>query len=283
MRIPPIIYVLFKNGRFLIGFTIMIIISVIGLLAPIIRPGDPTIPIGPANSPPSQQFPLGTDAIGRDILAMYVHGARVSIYIGVLTAVIAMAIGLPIATIAGIKGGAIDEALMGFTNIVMTIPSWIFAILVMSFVPQEKRGYEIISLVLGIFSWPWFSRALRAQLLSLKEREFVYLSKMAGYGDIRLAFEDLLPNIGSFIVSAFASFMSAGIGGEAALSIIFGAGPKHISLGALLYWSGVYQAYIYGYWWYFIPSGLTIVAIITSLQLIALGLEVVFNPRLRGI
>ena len=228
------------------------------------------------------EYPLGTDAIGCDLFAMFLHRIRMSLYIGLITAVISMAVGMPIGVISGIRGGSfLDEVLMGITNLVLAVPSWLVAILFAAMVPIEQRGPEFMGLILGLFSWPWFARAIRAQFYSLGEREFVYLSRMAGYSDSRIAFEDLLPNIGSFVVSSFASFMATGIGGEAGLAVIGVGITRHVSLGMMLYWAGTYQAYIRGAWWYFLPAGITIVLLMVSLQLIALGLEAFFNPRLR--
>ncbi|MEM1683920.1 MAG: ABC transporter permease [Ignisphaera sp.] len=282
MKIPLVVYAIFTNKRFLIGFIVFIIILFMGLAGPLIYGRDPFAK-GPRNQPPSLEYPLGTDGFGRDVFAQFLYSIRVSLTIGLLTAVIAMSIGLTIGSIAGIKGGIVDEILMSVTNVFLAIPNWLVAVLIASYLPPEARGPHIIAITLGAFTWPWFARAIRAQFMSLREREFVSLSKMAGYGDIRIVFEDLIPIIGPYIVTAFATFMAIGIAGEAGLALILSTEgmAKHLSLGMMLFWANYFLAYVTGAWWLFLPPGLTIVALSTSLSLIAIGLENIFNPRLR--
>ncbi|MEM1916432.1 MAG: ABC transporter permease [Ignisphaera sp.] len=282
MKIPLVVYTIFTNKRFLIGFIVFIIILFMGLAGPLIYGRDPFAK-GPRNQPPSLEYPLGTDGFGRDVFAQFLYSIRVSLTIGLLTAVIAMSIGLTIGSIAGIKGGIVDEILMSVTNVFLAIPNWLVAVLIASYLPPEARGPHIIAITLGAFTWPWFARAIRAQFMSLREREFVSLSKMAGYGDIRIVFEDLIPIIGPYIVTAFATFMAIGIAGEAGLALILSTEgmAKHLSLGMMLFWANYFLAYVTGAWWLFLPPGLTIVALSTSLSLIAIGLENIFNPRLR--
>jgi len=282
MKIPLVVYAIFTNKRFLIGFIVFIIILFMGLAGPLIYGRDPFAK-GPRNQPPSLEYPLGTDGFGRDVFAQFLYSIRVSLTIGLLTAVIAMSIGLTTGSIAGIKGGIVDEILMSVTNVFLAIPNWLVAVLIASYLPPEARGPHIIAITLGAFTWPWFARAIRAQFMSLREREFVSLSKMAGYGDIRIVFEDLIPIIGPYIVTAFAIFMAIGIAGEAGLALILSTEgmAKHLSLGMMLFWANYFLAYVTGAWWLFLPPGLTIVALSTSLSLIAIGLENIFNPRLR--
>ncbi|MEM1694635.1 MAG: ABC transporter permease [Ignisphaera sp.] len=281
-RESVLLYTLIKNRRFMLGLAMFLVLLLMGLVGPLLYPRDPlAFAAYPPDLPPSPEFPLGTDRGGRDVFAQFLHGIRMSLYVGFLTAVISTVIGLVIGVTAGIKGGVLDETLMGLTNLVLAIPSWLVALLIASITPAEHRGPEFMGLILGIFSWPWFARAVRAQFQSLREREFVALSRMAGYGDLRIAFEDLLPQIGAFIVSSFAGLMATGIGGEAGLAIIGVGMTRHISLGMILFWAGTYQAYITGAWWLFLPAGIAMIILMVSLQMVSVGLEQLFNPRLR--
>ncbi|MEL9939701.1 MAG: ABC transporter permease [Ignisphaera sp.] len=283
MKIPLMLYAVLTNKRFLIGITVFMAIVLLGLIGPLVYPRSP-FERGPQNLPPSLEYPLGTDGLGRDVFAQFLYAIRTSLFIGLVTALIALPIGLVIGAVAGIKGGLIDDALMSLTNIFLAIPNWLVAVLIASYLPPEQRGPHIIATLIGLFSWPWFARAIRAQLMSLKEREFIYLSRMAGWGDLKIVFVDLLPNLGPYIVSAFAAFMAGGIAGEAGLALLLSTQMvKYVSLGMMLYWASYFVAYVTGAWWLFLPPGITIVALTTSLTLVALGLEDVFNPRLRGI
>lgn len=270
---------LFRNKKFIGGISVFLIIVLMGILGPILYPKDPTAFAGTMESPPSKEFPLGTDTYGGDLLAKLLNGIRTSLYIGVLTAVIAMVIGLLIGSISAVRGGVVDEILMSFTNIVLTIPNILLAILVATYL--RIRSAEVIALLLGVLGWPWFARAIRAQLLSLINREYVYLSRLAGYTDLQLAFEDLLPGIATYAFMAFILFINGGILGEAGLSLI-GLGPtKGVSLGLILQWAILMEAVRRGLWWWFIPPGIIIVALTSSLLIVTTTMDEVFNPRLR--
>lgn len=270
---------LLMKKRFLLGFTVFTVILLTGIIGPIVYPKNPLSFEGPMECPPRPEYPLGTDTLGRDLLAQLIHGIRTSLYIGFITGLIAMSIGTFVGAIAGIKAGLIDELLMSVTNIVLSIPSVLLAILVASYF--KIRSVELIAFLLGVTSWPWYARAIRAQIKSLKEREFIYFSKMAGYRDLRLVLEDILPNISAYIIMAFISYVNTGIVGEAALSIL-GLGPsRSISLGIILYWAASREAFRRGLWWWFVPPGLIIVGIIASLYTIATAVDEVLNPKLR--
>jgi len=270
---------LFKSKKFIIGFTVFTIIVLLGILGPLFYRVDPTEMAGMFESPPSLENPLGTDTYGRDILAQLLSGTRSSLYIGVIAALVSLVIGTLVGVIAAVKGGIADDILMGFTNIALTTPSILVAILIASYL--KARSMTLVALILGLFQWPWFARAIRAQLMSLISREYVYLSKLAGYSDLRLAVEDLIPGIATYTFMSFILFINGGIIGEAGLSLI-GLGPtKGISLGIMLQWAVLMEAVRRGIWWWFVPPGVVIVAVTSSLMVISTAMDEVFNPRLR--
>ncbi len=270
---------LFKSPKFIVGITIFLLIVLMAILGPIVYPKDPNSFAGMPEQPPNKQYPLGTDTYGGDLLAKVLNGTRSSLYIGFLVAIISMTIGLLVGTFSAIKGGIVDDILMGLTNIVLTIPSILLAILIASYL--NVRSLEVIAGILGLLSWPWFARAIRAQLMSLINREYVYLSRLAGYGDFRLAIEDLIPAIATYTFMAFILFINGGILGEAGLSLI-GLGPtKGVTLGVVLQWAVLMEAIRRGLWWWFIPPGAIIVALTSSLLIITTAMDEVFNPKLR--
>jgi peptide/nickel transport system permease protein len=270
---------LFKNRKFLIGLSIFIIFILLGLLGPIVYNVDPTEMTWDFEQAPSSTHPLGTDTYGRDVLAQLFSGIRSSLYIGLIAAVISLVIGLLVGTFSAVKGGVVDDVLMSVTNVVLTTPSILIAILIASYL--KVRSVEVIGLILGFFQWPWFARAIRAQLMSVMSREYVYLSKMAGYSDLKLIIEDLIPTIATYTFMSFVLFINGGIMGEAGLSLI-GLGPtKGISLGIMLQWSTLMDAVRRGLWWWFVPPGVAIVAITASLLVLSTAMDEVFNPRLR--
>ncbi|PLV58651.1 ABC transporter permease [Thermotoga sp. KOL6] len=270
---------LFKNKKFIIGFSIFLLFLFLGIFGPVFYRVDPTEMTWDVEQPPSLTHPLGTDTYGRDILAQLLHGIRSSLYIGFLAAIISLVIGTIIGSFSAVKGGIVDDTLMALTNIVLTTPSILIAILIASYL--KVRSIEMVAVILGLFQWPWFARAIRAQLMSVMSREYVYLSVMAGYSDLRLVIEDLIPTIATYAFMSFVLFINGGIMGEAGLSLI-GLGPTQgISLGLMLQWAVLMEAVRRGLWWWFVPPGVAIVALTSSLLVISTAMDEVFNPRLR--
>lgn len=270
---------LFKNKKFIIGFSIFLFFLFLGIFGPVFYRVDPTEMTWDYEQPPSSTHPLGTDTYGRDVLAQLFHGIRSSLYIGFLAAIISLVIGTIIGSFSAVKRGIVDDVLMSITNIVLTTPSILIAILIASYL--KVRSVEMVAVILGLFQWPWFARAIRAQLMSVMSREYVYLSVMAGYSDLRLVIEDLIPTIATYAFMSFVLFINGGIMGEAGLSLI-GLGPTQgISLGIMLQWAVLMEAVRRGLWWWFVPPGLAIVAVTASLLVISTAMDEVFNPRLR--
>ena len=282
MSITELLYVLFNNKRFILGFGIISFQLMLSFIGPILYPVDPFNTDNPSWVTPNDIYPLGTDRSGRDVLAMIFHGIRNSLYVGALTGIFTILIGLFVGLVSGIKGGILDEVFMALTNIVLLIPSVLLAILIITYIGYENARLELVAFVLSITAWPGFARAVRSQVLSLREREFVYLSRIAGYTSLKIAFQDVLPHLATFTLVSFVNYMNLGINGEVGLSIL-GLTPMNImTLGKILYFAAITQAFILGKWWTFIPAGLLQVLLSVSLLLIATGIDEVFNPRLRG-
>jgi len=196
---------LFKSKKFIIGLSIVLFFILLGIFGPMIYRVDPTEMTWDKEQAPSSTHPLGTNTYGRDILAQLLYGIRSSLYVGFLAALISLVIGTIVGTFSAVKRGITDDLLMSFTNIVLTTPSILIAILIASYL--DVRSIEMIAVILGLFQWPWFARAIRAQLMSVLSREYVYLSKIAGYGDFRLIVEDLIPTIATYAFMSFVLFI----------------------------------------------------------------------------
>ena len=280
MMIPTILKDLIKIKKFDVSIAVVLGIILIGLVGPSLYPVDPTDMSAPAELPPSNKYPLGTDYFGRDMLAQLLHGIKNSLYIGVVAASISLIIGVTIGVISAYKGGVIDNSLMLLTDIVYALPSILLMILLAAYL--NERNPIFVALVIGVTSWPWVARAVRSQTLSLKSREFIYMSRMAALSDIKIMFKDLLPNIASYIFMSFVLLMSAAMIAEAGLSMIGLGVTRGVSLGIILYWAQVMEAIRRGVWWWFVPPGICLVALATALLVLSTALDEYFNPRLRG-
>jgi peptide/nickel transport system permease protein len=228
-------------------------------------------------------LPLGTDNFGRDVLTELVKATSVSLQIGLVAGTVATLIGLTLGLLAGYVGGLVDDIIMFFTNLFTVIPTIVLLILISFSIGQEKRGAATIALVIGLTSWYWTTRAVRAQVLSLRNRDHVNLSKLSGHSIVHIILYDILPYIASYVVMALILQITSGILTEASLSIL-GLGPRTTevpTLGLMMNWAMIYQAQILGKWWAYFPIIVTIALITFSMNLMNTGLDQVFNPALR--
>jgi peptide/nickel transport system permease protein len=228
-------------------------------------------------------LPLGTDNFGRDVLTELVKATAVSLQIGFVAGTIATLIGLTLGLVAGYVGGLMDDIIMFFTNLLTVIPAMVLLILISFSIGQEHRGAVTIAVVIGATSWVWTTRAVRAQVISLRNRDHVNLSKLSGHSVFFIILADILPYIASYVIMALILQISSAILAEAGLSIL-GLGPKTTlvpTLGLMLNWAFIYQAQVLGKWWAYLPVIIVIALISFSLNLMNTGLDQVFNPTIR--
>jgi len=228
-------------------------------------------------------LPLGTDNFGRDMLKELVAACGTSIKIGLIAGAVATIIGLLLGLLAGYLGGVADDIVMFFTNIFTVIPSFVLLILINYSIEQDQRGATTVALIIGLTSWVWTTRSVRSQVISLRNRDHVNLSRLSGHSLPRIIMTDILPYIASYVVMAFILQVSSGILAEAQLSLL-GLGPKTTevpTLGLMMNWAMLYSAHINGSWWAYFPVILLIAFISFSLNLMNTGLDQVFNPTLR--
>ena len=228
-------------------------------------------------------LPLGTDNFGRDVLTELIAATGVSLRIGFVAGTIATLIGLILGLLAGYIGGLVDDFIMFITNLFTVIPSFVLLILISFSIGQDKRGAVTIAVVIGFTSWVWTARAVRAQVVSLRNRDHVNLSKLSGHSIAHIILTDILPYIASYVIMALILQISSGILIEASLSIL-GLGPRTTevpTLGLMMNWAMIYQAQILGYWWAYFPVIIMIALISFSMNLMNTGLDQVFNPALR--
>jgi peptide/nickel transport system permease protein len=226
---------------------------------------------------------LGTDNFGRDVLTELVSATGVSLVIGFVAGLVATTIGLIFGLVSGYIGCLVDEVIVFITNLFTVIPAFVLLILISFSIGQERRGAFTIAVVIGLTSWVWTARAVRAQVISLRNRDHVNLSKLSGHSIFHILLTDILPYIASYVVMALILQMSSAILAEAGLSIL-GLGPRTTevpTLGLMMNWGMIYQAHILGKWWAYFPVILVIALISFSMNLMNTGLDQVFNPALR--
>ncbi len=228
----------------------------------------------------SLEHPLGTDRYGRDELALLLIGLKNSLLVGAITGGLATIIAVVVAVVGGYLGGKWDDLLNSVTNAVLVIPSLPILIVAAIYV---KVDIITMSLLLTVFAWPWAARTIRAQILSLRERPFIDLSKVSGLNNLEIMFTDIMPNLAPYIGVAFSYSVIGAILVESGLRVI-GLGPGYlISLGYLINIIIEYGLLSLGVYNIIIPPILLLILIFVSFNLICMGLEENFNPRLKKI
>jgi peptide/nickel transport system permease protein len=274
------IKLLLKSPKFLIGFGIFMFLLLTAFIYPVVSTKDPFDMVGFMYESPSSTFLLGTDNFGRDVFVELIHGMKSSIIIGLISGIIATAIGITIGLFAGYKGGMVDNILNSITNIFLVIPP--FVILILVTVSMSSRSLVTMGLVLGITSWPWTARSVRAQSLSLRNREHVDIARLNGASTLEIIIKEIMPYILSYIFMAFILQVATAILSEAGISML-GLGPSNIvSLGTMLSWALLFESVRSGAWWAFIPPAVVIALITFSLYIMNTGMDEIFNPKLRS-
>jgi len=230
--------------------------------------------------PPSSENPLGTDHLGRDIMALVFTGAKWSLLIGFIVGGLSILIAAVVATVAAYMGGIWDGFLNSVTNATLIIPSLPILLVIAAFTRMDLIS---TCLILAVFGWPWAARTIRAQILTLKERAYVDLAKVSGLNSFEMMFTEIVPNLAPYIGVGFANAVVGAILAETALRMI-GLGPANIiSLGALLNWAMQSGALSLKYYHILLSPVVFLITIFLSLNLINMGLEEIFNPRLKKI
>lgn len=229
---------------------------------------------GPNLVSPSGAFPMGTDQLGEDVYTQMLYGAGVALYVGVTSALITVAIALVVGLVAGYVGRKVDEVLMRFTDVILSIPSFILIIFV---VILFGANINTISLIIGLASWPPAARIIRAQVISLKEREFVLAGKAMGAGSVDVMAHEIFPNIGLAVIPAVALQIGYGVLTEAGLSFLGLGDPNVASWGKILQLAST--AIFLGDWWSILFPGVAIIMTILGFNLLGNAVVSILNPR----
>jgi len=267
-----------RNKLSIVGAVIVLSLISLSLLAPVIAPYDPTaIDVYNVLSPPSKTHLLGTDELGRDLLSRIIWGSRVSLKVGFVAVGIAITIGISIGAIAGFYGGRVDAVLMRFVDIMLAFPTFFLILAVIAIL--EPNIFTIMA-VIGVTSWMDVARLVRAEFLSLKERDFVDAARAIGTSNIRLIFRHILPNALSPVFVAATFGVAGAILIESGLSFLgLGVQPPDPSWGNILT-AGKDNIEIA--WWLSLYPGLAILITVLSYNLVGEGLRDALDPRLWG-
>ena len=269
-----------RNPKLLLGLVLLGSLLALGLLGPLFVDTEKARPISvPTNQSPSAEFPLGTDSGGRDVLAVIIVGTPQTLRMGLLAGVVGVVLGTSLGLIAGYFGGRVDMLISTATDTMLTIPP--LAILLVVAASVRTMSVENMALIIALLSWMFPARTIRAQVLSLREQPYVHMARLAGLNDIRIIFEEIMPNILPLAAASFVGATSgailAGIGLE-----VLGMGPQRTpTLGMTIYWAQLYSAMIRGLWWWWLPPIFVLIVLFVGLFLVSAAMDEFVNPRLR--
>ena len=275
------LYFALRNWKFVFGASL-----VLALLADRDRRADARRRIrrsssaGRTDQPPSSEYWFGTTSFGQDVFSQFVHGLRAAFLVGAVGGGIAWVIGAAVGFTAGYRGGWVDDVLNMLTNVVLVIPTLAILIIVAAYL--NVHSYTTEAVLIGLTSWPWAARAVRAQTFSLKTRDFVDIARLSGRSTRQIISTEIAPNMSSYLLMMFILLFGGAILIGASLDFL-GLGPSEsISLGLMMNNAFLASALLLGSWWWFLPPGVGIIRSSAALYVMNVGLDEVFNPKLRA-
>ena len=265
-----------QNRGALVGLIILTIIILMAITAPLFFPESPWRMVQRPFLMPLEVtgFPMGTDTMGRNVAAGLMHGAWVSLLIGLVSTTVALLIGIPLGAIAGYYGGLLDDALMRFTEFFQTIPNFALAIVLVAIMQPSVTS---IVLAIALVSWPPVARLVRAEFMSLRHREYVEAARLVGQGNATIILRQILPNAMSPIIVLASLMVATAILLESSLSFLGLGDPNVMSWGYMI---GAARTVIRQAWWLSFFPGLAILLTVLALNLVGEGLDDALNPKL---
>lgn len=264
-----------KVGAVMAG--VFVLAAIIG---PEVEPYNPNTQTALITARPSAQHLLGTTNLGQDVLSQVLTGIRLTIELALIVGVIATVLAVLVGVTSAFLGGFWDELLSLFTNVFLVIPALPLLIILLGYLSQQGQTSTII--VLSILGWAWGARVIRAQTLTIRSRDFIAASRESGEKTWRIIAVEIIPNEVSLIAANFVNTVLYAIGASVALAFIGLTNVSSWSLGTILYWAQSADALQSGAWWWFVPPGLVVALIGTSLVLLISGIDELGNPRLRA-
>ncbi len=267
------------NRKVAFGLGILGFFVLVAIFGPIFLSQDPNAFSADILSPPSATHWLGTTQTGQDVFLQVVVGTRSSLILGFVTGLVATSISVIVGLAGGYFGGWIDDVLSLVTNVFLVLPGLPLAIVLAAFLPY--KGPLTIGFVTVITGWSWGARVLRAQTLSMRNREFVEAARASGETSMRIIFFEIFPNELAIVAAELLGTIIYAILAETGLEYLGLGDVTSVSWGNMFYWAGNNDAILLGAWWWIIPPGLCIAVLGAGLAFINFGIDEVANPRLR--
>lgn len=270
---------LLRNRKALVGVTILAIVILVAIFAPLLTEYGPTQRVGRPHQPPSADHLLGTTRLGYDVFTRLLHGARISLAVGFGAGLLITVIGTVLGIIAGYKGGVVDEVITFLTNMVLVIPNLPLLLVLAAFIGQASP--LVIAVILGFTSWAWGVRVTRSETLSIRQRDFVKSAEMLGEPGWRIMAFEIFPNLISIVGINFIGSVLFAVITEATLEFLGLGDPNTVSWGIMLYNAQNASALSVGAWWDILTPCFALAVLGLGLALINFAIDEIANPRLR--
>lgn len=267
---------LFRNKKSRAGLIVFIFFAVLGIVGPLLAPYSAVYTGAPSYQPPTYAHILGTDYIGHDVFSWYLIGTGVSLFVGVTVALISVAIGSLVGLASGYYGGIVDNGLMRVVDILLILPGFPLLVILSAYLPPTTTTTIFI---LAILSWPFMSRVIRSQVLTIKERPFIKAAVLSGMRSSKILFKEIMKHVTPLIAINAVYLMVGAIVAQAGLAF-FGLGDLNsVNWGTSLYWAQTEDAVIYNAWWWIVPPGISIAILGIAANLFGTGLTEVSGEK----
>jgi peptide/nickel transport system permease protein len=270
---------LLRNRKALVGLVVLGAFVVMASGGALLVPYDPSALVALPHEAPSLAHWFGTTGQGQDVLSQTIAGARVSLLVAFATGLLVTFLGAVVGVAAAYFGGWVDDLLSLLTNVFLIMPGLPLAVIVAAYLPPGPWSILVVLVVTG---WAWNARVLRAQALSLRDRDFVAAAIVTGEGPLRIMVREIVPNMASLLVSGFISATTYAIGAQVGLEFIGVGDLSRVTWGTNLYWASNDAALLTSAWWTIVPTGLAVAACGFALTLVNFGIDEITNPRLRA-
>ena len=275
-----------RSPKIFIGLGALIVFIVLAVIGPWIAPYNPSASLSTTNGvpqPPSAAHWLGTTQVQQDIFSQLLAGGRSTVLVAFLAGIVATILSVLIGVTAGYLGGLSDDLLSMLANFFLVLPALPLLIVIAGFLPSVGSGNDLlIGVIIAVTGWAWGARVLRAQTLSLRNRDYVESARIAGEPAWRIIGFEILPNLTPIVASSFLFTVLYGVGTYTAMAFLGLINPEHWSWGGILFEAYQQQAQVSGWWWWYIPPGLAVAFLGTALALLNFGIDEFINPRLRA-
>jgi peptide/nickel transport system permease protein len=275
-----------RSPKVLTGLWLLVLFLLLAIVGPSLAPDNPAASVATNVSlpqPPSAAHWLGTTQQQQDVLSQLLAGGRSTVLVAFVAGLVATVISVAVGVTAGYAGGRTDDLLSMLANFFLVLPALPLLIVIFGFLPSSGGSDDLlIGLIIAITGWAFGARVLRAQTLSLRNRDYVESARLIGERGWRIISFEILPNLVPIIASSFLFTVLYGVGTYTALAFLGLVNPNHWSWGGMLFYAQVSNAEVSGYWWWFIPPGLAVALMGTSLALLNFGIDEFINPRLRA-